>query len=153
MLLVGQVSAFRRFPGRWPQTLIGRLEVLRGWDLDADLQFFADADAGLRGYVLYGQEGSRRVLANLEHRISSGTEILQILAPGAAVFVDAGGAVPEGREPRWEDVKSDVGVGLRIALPRAAAQDIIRIDLAFPLAPDRNGERTPLFSVAGSQAF
>jgi hypothetical protein len=152
-LVVGELRAFRRFPGRFPQVLVGRFQGLHGWDLDRDAQYFADADAGLRGYVLYAYEGSRRVLMNLEHRVSSGMELFRIFDPGAAVFVDAGGAVPADRDPTWNDIKTDLGVGLRLGLPRVSAQDVLRLDVAWPLADDRNGERAPLVSFSASQAF
>jgi hypothetical protein len=129
------------------------VEVVRGWDLDPDLQFFADGETGLRAYRLFAYEGNRRILFNLEHRVFLGTELFQILAPGAAVFFDAGAAVPGDRPLTLRDVKRDLGIGLRLALPRAAEHDLIRIDLAIPLDRDPFGNRDPLISFSSEQAF
>jgi hypothetical protein len=152
-LLTGEVRAVQRFGPPFLQTLVGRVQALRGWDLDPDRQFFADADAGLRGYELYTDEGDKRILFNLEHRLFLGRELFQILAPGAAVFLDAGAAAPAGRPLRAKNVRADVGIGLRLGLPRAASHDLIRIDVAYPLSDDVNGERNLLVSISGEQAF
>jgi hypothetical protein len=152
-LLQLQLRGVHRFGGRFHQTLVSRLRVDAGWDLDPDLQFFADGDAGLRAYTFRGFEGDKRVILNLEDRLFLGRELLQLVAPGAALFADLGTAAPPGRDLAWRDVKADVGFGLRLALARASEHDILRIDLAFPLVADRAGLRSPLLSFASQQAF
>jgi len=149
----GEARLVRRFRTGLRQTLVGRLNVTRGWDLDRDTQFFADGDTGLRGYPLWAYEGDRRVILNLEHRVFSGRELFQVVAPGAAVFFDAGSAVSSGSPLRPGRMKSDVGAGLRLALPRAAVHSLFRIDAAWPLSPDPAGRRDVLISFSSSQAF
>jgi len=152
-LLQVQLRGVHRWGGPFHQTLVSRLRADVGWDLDPDLQFFADGDAGLRAYALRGYEGDKRVILNLEDRLFLGRELFQLVAPGAAVFADLGTAAPPGRSLAVQDVKADVGLGLRLGLARASEHDVLRIDLAFPLVADRSGRRTPLLSFASQQAF
>ncbi len=152
-ILDDELRLVHRFGGRPPQTLVARLALDRGWDLDRDVQFFADGLTGLRGYTLRQYEGNKSVILNLEHRVFAGRELFQFLAPGAAVFFDAGAAAPEGAPLGLPGVHSDVGAGLRLALPRASVHDLFRLDVAWPLRPDRDGRRDLLISFSSSQAF
>ena len=147
----GQISFVRRFATGWPQTFIARVSGAKGWNLDADRLFYADGATGLRAYPLYAFEGDRRVLANVEHRVFCGCELMQFLAPGVAAFVDAGTAVPPGQPLRWADVKVDAGVGLRFAITRTTAT--FRVDIGYAFKPDPRGRRGWLVSFSGGQAF
>jgi outer membrane protein assembly factor BamA len=135
------------------QTFVTRLEVDRGWDLDRDVQFFADGLNGLRGYRIYSFEGNKRIIWNLEHRIFSGREILHLVAPGAVAFVDTGTAVPEGTPLTIRSFKTDVGVGLRFGIARAPSNNILRVDFAYAFNRDPRGRRGFLASFSSSQAF
>ena len=135
------------------QTFVTRLEVNRGWDLDRDVQFFADGLNGLRGYRIYSFEGNKRIIWNLEHRIFSGREILHLVAPGAVAFVDTGTAVPEGTPLTIRSFKTDVGVGLRFGIARAPSNNILRVDFAYAFNPDPRGRKGFLVSFSSSQAF
>lgn len=152
-LLSAEVRAARRFPTRLVQTLVARLQYSQGWRLDRDVQLFADGLTGLRGYRAYAFAGDRSLILNLEHRVFSGREILQLVAPGAAVFVDAGLAEPPGRPFRVADVKADAGVGVRFGLARAAQNNVIRVDLAYTLVRDPQGRRGFQVSFGSAQAF
>ena len=137
-----------RFDTGLPQAFVARARVDLGWQLDRDVQFFADGQNGLRAYPDFAFEGNRRVILNAEHRVFLGRELLQIFAPSVAVFADSGQAV----NGSFHGMKSDAGVGLRIAIARYDAA-LIRIDYA------RAFNRSPLngpgwvLSVATSQAF
>jgi len=143
----------RKFDGHPLQTLVSRLLFERGWQLDGDVQFFADGSTGLRGYHLYAFEGDKRVIWNVEERIFSGKEILQLISPSLAVFFDTGVATPPGQPLRFSDLKSDVGAGLRFAVSRAAINSILRIDFAYALDPDPLGRRGWLISFSSGQEF
>src|SRR5262249_11994214 len=140
-----------RFAGPRPQSFLARIAATRGWNLDADRLLYADGATGLRAYPLYAFEGDRRILANVEHRVFCGCEIFQLVAPGVAVFVDAGAAAPPGESLTWSRVKADAGVGLRFAITRASA--FLRVDLGYAFQPDPRGRRGWLLSFSGSQAF
>jgi hypothetical protein len=150
-IVSGELRLVRRFLGARPQTLLARVAAARGWNLDADRLLYADGATGLRAYPLYAFEGDRRVLANVEHRIFCGCEIFQLVAPGLAVFVDAGAAAPPGESLNWSRLKADAGVGLRFAIARASA--FLRVDLGYAFQPDPRGRKGWLLSFSGSQAF
>ncbi|MGH9315926.1 MAG: POTRA domain-containing protein [Thermoanaerobaculia bacterium] len=143
----------RKFDTRPLQTLVSRLVFDRGWRLDGDVQFFADGSTGLRGYHLHAFAGDKRVIWNVEQRVFSGKEILQLISPGLAVFFDTGVATPSGQPLRLSDLKSDVGAGLRFSISRAATNNILRIDFAYALNPDPQGRKGWLVSFSSGQEF
>ncbi len=152
-IAAGSLRFVHRFRAKLTQTLVSRLELRRGWDLDPDVQFFADGSNGVRGYRLREYEGDRTAVLNVEHRVFSGRELFRMVSPGAAIFFDTGIAASSDRDIRAAALKSDVGVGLRLAFPRAAVRTVFRLDIAFPLNRDRDGLREPLVSFSNSQAF
>ena len=152
-ILAGTVMLVWKHKTALPQTTVARVRLDRGWNLDRDVQFFADGDHGLRGYHLYAFEGDRRILVNLEHRIFGGFEILQIFSLGAAVFVDSGAAVPPGAPLRLSSMKTDAGVGLRIGIARAALNTVLRLDCAYAFDADPLGRKGWLVSFSSGQAF
>jgi len=152
-ILSGSVAWVRKFDVRILQTLVSRLQFDLGWNLDRDVQFFADGANGLRGYRLHSFEGNKRILWNVEHRVFSGREILQLASLGAAVFFDTGAATPPGQPLKISDFKSDVGIGLRVAISRASTNSIARVDVAYPLNPDPFGRKRWLVSFSSGQVF
>lgn len=151
------LSATLGFVKKWEtatlQTTVSRLQFDRGWYLDREIQFFADGSTGLRGYRLYAFDGDKRLIWNLEHRVFSGKEILQLLSPGLAVFFDTGLAAPRGAPLRLADFKSDIGIGLRFGVARAAGNNILRLDLAYALSSDQQGRKGWLVSFSSGQSF
>jgi hypothetical protein len=91
-------------------------------------------DSGLRGYPLRYQAGERRALLTLEQRAYTDWYFFRLVRVGGAVFFDVGrawGGVNQNVEnPGW---LSDVGVGLRLAIDRAAFANVLHLDVAFPL--------------------
>ena len=142
-----------KFDTKLLQTFVARLQVDRGFDLDHDVQFFADGETGLRGYRLHAFEGDRRIILNFEHRIFSGREILELVAPGAVAFVDTGTAVPSGQPLTIHSFKTDAGVGLRFGIARAPSNNILRIDFGYAFNADAQGRKGWLVSFSSSQAF
>lgn len=134
------------------QTLVSRLRVDAGWRLDRDVQFFADVLRGLRAYPAYSFEGDRSVILNLEDRIFLGRELAQIVAPGAAVFVDAGAVGSGGPGLHFDGIKSDVGAGLRFAIARAN-NTTLRLDMAYALNDSATTRRGWIVSFGTAQAF
>lgn len=145
------VSFVRRRDTALPRTLVARVAASSGWRMDRDIQFFADGLTGLRGYRAHAFTGTRAVMINVEERLYLGREILQIASPGIVAFIDSGNATNGGLGDLLH-LKTDVGVGLRIGLPRTP-RNLLRIDLAYPLNPDPRGRRGLLVSVSSGQAF
>ncbi len=135
----------------YPHTLVGHVAVSSGWRMDPELQFFADGLTGLRGYRAHTFEGSRSIVINLEQRFYLGHEVLQLASPGVVAFVDAGNATNGGLTSLLA-LKADIGVGIRVGLPRTP-KNLLRIDFAHALSRDPLGRRGWLISFSSGQAF
>jgi len=64
-----------------------------------------------------------------------------------------GTALPKGVPFAVNRLRSDAGVGLRIAIARAGGNNILRVDVAYPFQRDPTGRRGLLVSFSSSQAF
>jgi len=134
-----------------PRAFVARIHFDGGWRLDPELQFFADGLSGLRGYRAHAFEGNRAVIINAEERFYLGREVLQLVSPGFVIFADAGNASSGGLAD-LASLKTDVGAGLRIGLPRTP-KNLLRIDLSYALSRDPFGRRGWLVSFSSGQAF
>ena len=138
-----------RFDTNHPQATVARVVVNRGWRLDPELQFFADGMTGLRAYRLHSFAGNRAFIANFEHRLYLGREIAQLASPGIVAFIDTGNATSRGN---LLALKTDVGIGLRIGLPRTP-KNLLRIDVGYALNRDPRERRGLLITFGSGQAF
>jgi hypothetical protein len=145
------VNYVKRFDTDHPTATVARVTMTDGWRLDQDVQFFADGLTGLRAYRLHAFTGSRSFIANVEQRVYLGREIAQLVSPGVVAFFDTGNATYGGASKLFA-VKSDVGLGVRIGLPRSP-KNLIRIDVAYPLNQEPGRRRGLLLSFASGQAF
>ncbi|HEY6894034.1 MAG TPA: hypothetical protein VI258_07695 [Rhodanobacteraceae bacterium] len=130
----------------YPRTFVAHATVASGWRLDPEVQFFADGLDGLRGYRTHVFAGNRALILNFEERFYLGREILQIASPAVVAFFDAGNAGD------LVNLKKDVGVGIRMGLPRTP-KNLLRIDFAYALNRDPFGRRGWLVSFSSGQAF
>ena len=142
-----------RFASNPKQTLLAQVSGLRGWNIDPDVQIFADAQAGLRGYKLRAFEGDGRVIFNVEHRVFSGWQWFGLISPGLAAFVDAGLVGSPANPMRLGDIKVDAGIGLRLAMSWAPVMNVFRLDAAYAFQRDPTGRRGWLISFSTGQAF
>jgi hypothetical protein len=147
----GSLLYVNRDGSDYPHTLVGRVAISSGWRLDPEMQFFADGLTGLRGYRAHTFEGSRSIVMNLEERFYLGHEVLQLASPGLVAFFDAGNATDGGLSSLLS-LKADVGVGIRVGLPRTP-KNLLRIDFAYALRSDPLGRRGWLISFSSGQAF
>lgn len=113
------------------------LNATYGWNLDIDNTVQLGGDNGLRGYPLRYQVGRGRLLFRIEERYFTDWYPFRLVRVGGAIFADIGrtwGDSPVGGEPLgW---LKDVGIGLRLGPTRASGNDVIHLDLAFPLDGD-----------------
>lgn len=139
--------------GVWlPQTWVAHLETNRGRNLDGENQVILGGNNGLRGYKNYSFVGGKSVLLNLEDRVFFPGEWFHLVRFGGAAFFDSGAVEPEGVGVRFNDFKSDVGLGLRVGSTRSESGSVARIDLAYAL--DRGpGSSRWVVSIKGGQAF
>lgn len=148
-ILATAISYVHRYDTDRPQATVARVIFDQGWRLDRDIQFFADGLNGLRAYRLHSFEGNRAFIANVEHRIYLGREIAQLFSPAVVAFADTGNATSSGR---LFALKTDVGIGLRIGLPRTP-KNLLRIDVAYAINRDPRGRGGLLISFGSGQAF
>jgi hypothetical protein len=134
-----------------PTAFLSRLTMSSGWRMDAEQQFFADGLTGLRGYRAHAFAGTRAIVLNIEERLYVGREILQLASPGVVVFADAGNAT-SGGFTNLLHMKSDIGIGLRMGLPRTP-KNLLRVDLAYALNRDPLGRKGWLIAFSSGQAF
>jgi len=135
----------------YPTAFLSRVTTSSGWRLDDEQQFFADGLTGLRGYRAHAFAGSRAIVINVEERLYLGREILQLASPGIVAFADAGNATSGGFTTLLH-LKSDIGIGLRVGLPRTP-KNLLRIDLAYALNRDPLGRKGWLVAFSSGQAF
>jgi outer membrane translocation and assembly module TamA len=135
----------------YPTTFLSRVVLNTGWRMDAEDQFFADGLTGLRGYRAHAFAGTRSLVINVEERLYLGREILQLASPGIVAFMDAGNAT-SGGVTRLMNLKSDIGIGLRLGLPRTP-KNLLRVDLAYALNRDPLGRKGWLVAFSSGQAF
>jgi outer membrane protein assembly factor BamA len=148
-ILSANVRYVRRFDTTLPQAFVARAVLNNGWNLDPEVQFFADGGDGLRGFRLHSFSGSRNLIVNAEQRVFLGREVAQLLSPGLAFFADAGTATNGSLLRR---LNADIGIGLRMGLPRTH-RSLLRLDLAYALNRDPLGRRGFLISFSSGQAF
>jgi hypothetical protein len=151
--IVSSSLLFVRRGGRasYPTTFLSRIALNSGWRMDKERQFFADGLTGLRGYRAHAFAGTRSLVINVEERLYLGREILQLASPGIVAFADAGNATSRGFT-NLLSLKSDVGIGLRIGLPRTP-KNLLRVDLAYALNRDPLGRKGWLIAFSSGQAF
>ena len=97
-------------------------------------QLLLDGTQVLRGYPSRYQTGVNRALFTIEQRVYTDWYPLRLVRIGAAAFMDAGRAWGGQNQNTinggW---LSDVGIGLRVAVDRAAFDNVLHLDLAVPL--------------------
>lgn len=133
----------KRFFGYYigQHTLAAAISIEYGEDFDKDRQLLLGAENGLRGYESRTFEGDKRFLLNLEDRIHLIEDVFELMSIGTVIFADVGGTTYGSMGDLFKhDIYSDVGVGLRIGFPRSSGGGVVRIDLAFPLQEDPQGD-------------
>ena len=134
------------------QTLAFHTGVDVGYHLAPDGLLTLGELNGLRGYGLGEFSGNRRFLFNIEDRIYVYDDLFRILDVGAVAFYDAGNVWAAPSPIKAGDLKSSVGLGLRVAPSRSGSNSPVRIDIAHPFnAPP--GRSAWALSILAGQAF
>lgn len=108
------------------------IDRLRGGGV-AD-QLLIGGTYGLRGYPSRYQAGDQRWLLSVEKRAFTEWYPFRLVRVGGAAFFDVGrawGGLNQNQEN--PGTLANIGVGLRLALDRAAFANVLHIDLAVPL--------------------
>ncbi|MBV9080037.1 MAG: BamA/TamA family outer membrane protein, partial [Elusimicrobia bacterium] len=101
--------------------------------LDPESQFLLGGDTGLRAYPVREFGGTNTALVTLENRRVVLYDYLRLVTIGWAVFADAGEVWGPQQRFRFDQVRSDVGAGIRFAPSRSTDPGLIRIDVAYAL--------------------
>jgi outer membrane protein assembly factor BamA len=113
------------------------LSAQSSFHLDPEQQVLLGGDNGLRGYPLRYQAGTGSWLFTAEQRVFTNWYPFQLFNVGGAVFYDMGATW--GRDPlasRSQGLLKNIGLGLRLGNSRSAIDNVVHIDLAFPLDGD-----------------
>jgi hypothetical protein len=134
------------------QTLAFHSALVLGWHLDPSSPLTLGEANGLRGYGLTAFSGDRSFLFNIEDRIFIKDELWRLVDVGTVVFYDSGYVWPSMTKVDLADLRSSVGLGLRVAPSRSASNNPVRIDMAYALSDNQTRSRWSLSILAG-QAF
>jgi hypothetical protein len=130
--------------------------VLGAWGVAAhrparDFQVVVGGLDGLRAYPVHALAGHQVWRLNAETRWVAWRRVGDLVSVGGAAFVDAARAWgPGAGDAPWHH---DAGFGLRLSLPHSSLDEVIRVDVAWPIAPTRDGRREPVLTFGSSQAF
>lgn len=151
------IEIVRRFDGRWVtpwqprHALVLSALGIEGSRVPRDFQVVYGGLNGLRAYSVHALAGRRAWRFNAEDRWTLPQDIGGQLRTGAAAFYD--GARAWGPGSGGSDWFHSVGVGVRFSLPRVAPSQILRLDVAWPIQPTRDGRRDPVVTFGSKQAF
>lgn len=148
-LYFANLNLYRHWTRRFPAVGVMHAEGAYVQNADAQNQLELGGDTGLRGYKNQAYSGNKSALLNLETRAWIPSEIFHLFYLGAAAFVDAGQAQPQGQDFALKDTRANIGGGLRIGLSRAAGGSVIRIDLAYALIKQPGEDRIVLSITTG----
>lgn len=132
-------------------TIATRLGFSYGVNLYPQSIFTMGASSGLRGFEAYRFWGERRMIYNLEDRITVLRDLLGLLTVGVTLFAD-GGLTWEAGEPERARPRAGAGIGLRLLGTRTRGALVSRIDLGFPVLGG-DEEDGAVLSISAGQVF
>ena len=156
-LAAGLREATVRLEARWVNQTVPRHTLVvaalgaGGHRTARDFQLIVGGLNGLRAHDVHALAGDHLWRLNAESRWLLGRELLHLVSLGAAGFWDA--ARTSGPGSAGVPWQHDVGLGLRVAMPRSALNRVARFDVAWRISPTGPGSREAVFSFSSSQAF
>ena len=153
----GPLEVVRRLDARWNHkwrpghVLVVSAFGLGGTDVQRDFQVVVGGLNGLRAYTVQALAGTELVRLNAEQRWILVRNRWDLISLGMAAFYDAARAWGPGAV--GTDWFNAAGFGMRFATPRSALGPVIRLDVAWPISPTRDGQRDAVFTFGSSQAF
>lgn len=134
-------------------TLVIHAETVHGLRLADGLQVLLGGNNGLRGYKFNAFAGSKSLLFNVENRWFVLNDFLRLVSLAPVVFWDMGYVWPSGAALKGDDLKHDIGVGLRLGMTRSAVNPVIRFDVSHALNKEGASADGWLFSFGIHHAF
>lgn len=146
-----QLDANWYSPFRASHTLALAAFGISGTNTPRDFQVRLGGLNGLRAYPIDAVAGQRAWRLNAEERWRMSPASWRLFILGSAAFFDAARAWGAGAEGSgWF---RDAGVGLRLGITSWGVNDVMRVDVAWPIEPARDGGHRPVLSIGSSQAF
>jgi hypothetical protein len=108
-------------------------EIAWGDRLLGSEAFVLGLNRGLRTLEFDGMAGDRLMRWNVEEGVVLPVELLGFYRTGLAAFYDGGLAWWNGEDHGGEDIRHEIGLGLRLGATRAARGEIARLDVTWPL--------------------
>jgi hypothetical protein len=136
---------------RFGQTLVLAAQGIAGHNTSRDFQAVVGGLSGLRAYPVQAVAGTRLWRLNAENRWTVGENFWENLTIGGVAFTDAARAWGPGSGS--SDWFVSAGLGVRLALPQWSLGQVLRMDVAWPLQPTREGRREAVLSFGSNQAF
>jgi hypothetical protein len=96
-------------------------------------QVYLGGGNGLRGYSFYEFSGSKLAVSNIEYKFYTPIEIMTVKL-GAAAFCDFGNVWRQSEDIDLKELKSDIGIGLRLGLTKSSTARVLNIDFARSLS-------------------
>ncbi len=136
----------------WPAHLVALgASGIAGGNTPRDFQVRAGGLNGLRAYPIDAVAGLRLWRLNAEERCHFSPRSWEFMSLGSALFFDAARAWGTGAaDTGWF---RDAGAGLRLGIPSWGLSEVLRVDVAWPIEPTRNGGNRPVLTFGSSQAF
>lgn len=151
------IEVIRRLDARWMaqwqprHTLVLSMLGIEGSRVPRDFQVVFGGLNGLRAYSVHALAGRRAWRFNAEDRWTLPGDVGGLMRVGFAGFYD--GARAWGPGSGGSEWFHSAGAGLRLSLPRLAPSQILRLDVAWPIVPTRDGRRDPVVTFGSKQAF
>lgn len=137
----------------YDNTLVTRVKIDLGRNLDRDTQLFLGTFNGLRGFDTRQFVGEKRFVFNLEDRLFFVNDLFHLISFGAVVFFDSGYVWERNQTVDLRDLATSAGIGLRIDAPRGAGEALFRLDVGVPITDGGSGRRAPGVTLSSGQGF
>jgi Omp85 superfamily domain len=152
---VGEVEAIDYYRFYWlcEHTLVSRVKLDLGRNLDKDVQIFLGNFNGLRGFDTRQFAGEKRFIFNLEDRVFFVNDLFHLVSLGAVFFFDSGYVWAPNQGVDFRRMATSAGIGLRVDALRGAGEALFRLDLGFPMTDGGSGTHGPGVTIGTGQAF
>jgi len=124
-------------------------EYGQGSNLNGDRALLLGLDRGMRTLDFDGMAGDHLARWNIEQGKAMPWDILGLVRAGFAVFYNGGRAWWKDEGHDAQDIRHELGLGLRVGPTRSAHSMVSRIDLAW----DLNGSGSPVFTATSRGYF
>jgi len=124
-----------------------------GHELDLDNKILLGGDSGLRAFERESIIGDKGFVVNLEERGYFIPELWDLFAIGGVAFFDTGYVWDQKDSIDLSELRSNIGVGMRIGLIHSSNEVIIRADVSYKLNRLNSQDDEFVFSFGSGQAF